>query len=116
MARVTVTDEDVRVRFSWWERLGVWRGGLVLPWTDIRSVEVVDRPLAAARGARAGIVVLGLVKVGFWRLGTRSRQLVAVRRAVPAVRIGLDRARQPFGEVLVSTPDATHVALVGARR
>lgn len=114
MATVDITDGGVRVRFSSWERLAVWRDEVVVPRAAINFVEQVDAPLRRTRGGRAGALISGVLKVGYWGLGTGVRQLVSVRRGVPGLRIEIDRAAAglSFDEVLVSVPDAA--ALAGA--
>ncbi|WP_039921857.1 hypothetical protein [Amycolatopsis decaplanina] len=112
MATMDIADGGVRVRFSAWERLAVWRDEVVVPAAAIKAVELVDAPVGRARGGRAGILVSGVLKVGYWGLGTGVRQLVSVRRGVPALRVEIDRgvARLPFDEVLVSVPNAAELA------
>ncbi|MFK0250809.1 hypothetical protein ACIQUM_39455 [Amycolatopsis azurea] len=112
MATIDIADGGVRVRFSAWERLAVWRDEVVVPPAAIRAVELVDAPVGRARGGRAGVLVSGVLKVGYWGLGTGIRQLVSVRRGVPALRIAIDReaAGLPFDEVLVSARNAAELA------
>ncbi|WP_410646580.1 hypothetical protein [Amycolatopsis sp. cmx-4-54] len=107
-----ITEDGVRVRFSAWERLAVWRGEVVVPLAAIKVVEQVDAPLRRTRGGRAGALISGVLKVGYWGLGAGIRQLVSVRRGVPGLRIGIDRAVAglPFDEVLVSVPNAAELA------
>ncbi|OXM50686.1 hypothetical protein [Amycolatopsis alba] len=113
MATMDIAGGGVRVRFSAWERLAVWRDGVVVPRAAITAVELVDAPVGRARGGRAGVLVSGVLKVGYWGLGTGVRQLVSVRRGVPAVRVAIDRevAGLPFDEVLVSVRNAAELAL-----
>jgi len=112
MATIDIAGGSVRVRFSAWERLAVWRDEVVVPQAVIRAVELVDAPVGRARGGRAGVLVSGVLKVGYWGLGTGIRQLVSVRRGVPALRIAIDReaAGLPFDEVLVSARNAAELA------
>ncbi|GAA4527576.1 hypothetical protein [Amycolatopsis samaneae] len=112
MAVVEVVGDELRVGFSRWERLAARRAGLVVPLAAVRAVECVGDPLARTRGGRVGFLVSGLVKVGVWGLGTGRRQLVSVRRAVPALRVTLDRAAHGgrFDELLISTDDAEGLA------
>ncbi|MEV7549324.1 hypothetical protein AB0N89_06845 [Amycolatopsis sp. NPDC089917] len=112
MATIDIADGGVRVRFSAWERLAVWRDEAVVPQAAIKAVELVDEPVGRARGGRAGVLVSGVLKVGYWGLGTGVRQLVSVRRGVPGLRIAIDRqaAGLPFDEVLVSVGNAAELA------
>ncbi|WP_414942403.1 hypothetical protein [Amycolatopsis sp. cmx-11-51] len=112
MAKVDVTGGGLRVRFSTWERLAVWRDEVVVPLTAITAIEHVEEPVGRARGGRAGVLISGVLKVGFWGLGTGVRQLVSVRRGVPALRVGIDRAAAGlhFDELLISASDSAEVA------
>jgi hypothetical protein len=70
---------------------------------------------------RAGLLVIGLIKIGRWGIGSGRHTFVSVRRrGVPAVRLvlGTPAARRlGYAELLVSTPDAAAVvAAVAARR
>ncbi|MFI7119956.1 hypothetical protein [Amycolatopsis sp. NPDC049868] len=112
MATIDIADGGVRVRFSTWERLAVWRDEVVVPPAAIKAVEHVDAPLRRTRGGRAGALISGVLKVGYWGLGTGTRQLVSARRGVPGLRIEVDRevAGLPFDEILVSVPNAAQLA------
>lgn len=112
MATMAVVGRELRVRFSTWERLAVRRGKFVVPLVAVRSVERVDKPMAHTRGGRVGFLVSGVVRVGVWGLGTGMRQLVSVRRTVPALRITLDRTASGgrFDELLISVANAAEVA------
>lgn len=112
MARMKVVGGELRVKFSAWERLAVWRDEVVVPVSAIRAVEHVESAVGRARGGRAGVLISGVLKVGFWGLGTGVRQLVSVRRGVPALRVEVDRAGSGlhFDELLISTRDAAEVA------
>ncbi|RSN45802.1 hypothetical protein DMC64_13680 [Amycolatopsis sp. WAC 04197] len=108
MATIDIADGGVRVRFSSWERLAVWRDEVIVPSSAIKAVEFVEEPVRRTRGGRAGVLISGVLKVGYWGLGTRTRQLVSARRGVPGLRVEIDRAVAglPFDEVLVSAPNA----------
>lgn len=112
MANIDIAGGEVRVRFSDWERLAVWRSEVVVPVAAIRDVEYVEEPVGRARGGRAGVLISGVLKVGFWGLGTGVRQLVSVRRGVPALRVGIDRAAAGlhFDELLISVRNAAELA------
>jgi hypothetical protein len=112
MATMEVVGHELRVRFSDWERLAVWRAEFAVPLAAVRTVERVDQPVAHARGGRVGFLVSGVVKVGVWGLGTGVRQLVSVRRTVPALRITLDRSADGgrFNELLISVANADQLA------
>lgn len=108
MASIIVTGATIDIRFAWWERLWLGRGRLTVPVAAIRQAARVDRPLRLARGARSGLVVSGLIKIGVWGLFGCPRQLVAVRRGRPALHLVLDReaAGDDFDEILISDPAA----------
>jgi hypothetical protein len=110
MATMKVNGNELRVEFAAWERLATWRGSLVVPLTAVRGVERIDQALRRTRGGRRGLLVSGVVKVGIWGLGAGVRQLVSVKRKVPALRITLDRTVTGFDELLISTTDADRVA------
>jgi hypothetical protein len=112
MATMRVTGRELHVRFTRWERLMVRRHELVVPLAGVRKVERIEHPLRRTRGGRFGLVVTGVLKVGTWGVGTGVRQLVSVRRAVPALLITLDRSVTGgrFDELLISTTDAAQVA------
>jgi hypothetical protein len=83
---------------------------VTVPLSAVRRVECVDRPLAHTRGGRMGLLVSGVVKVGVWGLGTGRRQLVSVRRNVPALRVTVDRSVTGYDELLISTERAGEMA------
>lgn len=106
MATITRRDDGVVVRFEGWEPLFTRRARLEIPRDAIREAAVVLRPLRGTSGARVGLTVTGLRKIGRWGLGVGRRQLVSVRRGEPAVRLVLDREVTGYDEVLVSVTDA----------
>lgn len=119
MATMKVVGRELRVRFSRWERLAVRRAEVVVPLAAVRAIEHLGQPMAHTRGGRTGLLVSGVMKVGVWGLGAGVRQLVSVRRAVPALRITLDRQASGarFDELLISTADAARLAQsIRARR
>lgn len=72
----------------------------------VRSVSPVGSWWRDVHGWRVGLGMPGL-----WLLGTRrrrgSKQLVALTRGAPAVKIGLSGAK--YDELLISTPDAVRI-------
>ena len=106
MATVTVTGDFVDVRFTRWERLWTGRERLAVPVSAVRGVSLVDEPLRLARGARRGIAVSGLLKIGVWGLFGGPRKLVAARRGEPGLHLVLDRpaAGGEFDEIVLSDP------------
>ncbi|CAM4320570.1 hypothetical protein NONI108955_20630 [Nocardia ninae] len=118
MAAVYVDQEAVRIELGWWERLFAGqRKRLVVPVASIVEAERVDRPtkFSATPGARSGLVVTGVVKVGRWGIGTGTSLFVSVRRSVPALRLAIDKPTAEqlgFDVILVSTPEVDR--LVGS--
>ena len=112
MATMKVTGNELRVRFAAWERPFVWRAKLDVPLTAIRGVQRVDRALRLTRGGRVGLLISGVMKSGRWGFGAGTRQLVSVRRGVPALRIALSRAETGYDELLISVADADRLAEV----
>jgi hypothetical protein len=123
MGTVQVDDHAVTVTLNSVEKLFCGgRSRLVIPVTEIRSTERVDRPTrASVTGVgRAGLLVTGVLKLGRWGIGTPTSRFVSVRRWVPAVRLVVtDDFREQLGyhEILISTPDADRItaALAASR-
>lgn len=110
MATVERHEDRLTVRFGRWEPLFTGRGRVDVPIGALREAECVEEPRRATRGGRSGLLVTGLVKIGRWGVGVGLRQLVSVRRGVPALRLVLDRNATGYDEVLVSVPDAAGLA------
>lgn len=106
MALVESKGTAVEVRFEGWEPLFVGRRRLEIPLSAIRASACVERPMRATSGGRVGLYATGIAKIGRWGLGVGRRQLVSVRRGVPAIRFTLDRDVTGYDEVLISVPDA----------
>jgi hypothetical protein len=117
MATVTVTDGFVDVSFTAWERLWVRRERLTIPAAGIRQASAVAEPLRLARGARRGIVVSGLLKIGVWGIFGGPRQLVVARRGEPGLQLVLDRSVTggDLDQVLLSVPDGAGIAAAVTR-
>ncbi len=121
MAHVHLVGSTVMVVTTRWERPFVaWRAELEVPVAGVEQAELIERPLPATRGLRAGLLVTGLIKVGRWGIGSGRHTFVSIRRGVPAVRLVLDpqaAGRLGYAELLVSTPDAAAVvAAITTRR
>ena len=112
MAAVTVTGDVVDVRFTAGERFWIRRARLAIPVAAVRHASLVAQPLRRAHGARRGITVSGLIKVGVWGLFGGPRQLVAARRGEPGLHLVLDRAATggEFDEVILSGAAAARAA------
>lgn len=113
MAQMTISDNDMRIELSLWEKIFGLMGDRTIPRSSITDVALETDPLGATRGLRApGLGVPGSVKIGTWR-GKGRKMYVCIRRSTPAVRVettGLDR-----DAFLVSVPDAADIvdALAG---
>jgi hypothetical protein len=107
MARIILSDDEIHIELSLWERIFGLMGNRTIPRSAVTDVALEHDPLGATRGLRApGLGVPGSVKIGTWR-GKSRKMLVSIRRSTPAVRIeatGLDR-----DAFLVSVPDADAV-------
>jgi hypothetical protein len=104
MAQITLSDDEIRIELSLWEKIFGLMGDRRIPRSAITEVALEADALGATRGLRApGLGVPGGVKVGTWR-GSGRTMYVCIRRSTPAVHLevsGLDR-----DAFLVSVPDA----------
>ena len=110
MATVHVYGDSVEITFSGWERLFTWRRSYTFPLTLVSEVDVAGHPTGAVHGARSGLYMPGVVKIGRWGLFRRPRTLVSARRSVPALKVVLTEPHDGFQAVLVSMPDAEAAA------
>ncbi|MEV6927509.1 hypothetical protein AB0M46_23820 [Dactylosporangium sp. NPDC051485] len=112
MATVTVTGRMVDIQFTGWERFWTRRERVTMPVAAVRHGSLVADPLRLARGARRGIAVSGVLKIGVWGLFGGPRQLVAAHRGEPGLHLVLDRALAggEFDEVVLSSPAASGIA------
>ncbi|TWD79613.1 hypothetical protein FB561_0677 [Kribbella amoyensis] len=112
MATVRMDDRQVTIELTRWERLFAGgRARFVLPREAIASTDFVEHPTRwqATPGGRSGIIVTGVLKVGRWGVGTRTRLFVSARRWIPAVRFGLTPEGADltgYDAFLISTEDA----------
>lgn len=113
MARIILSDDEIRIELSLWEKVFGLMGARTIPRSAVTEVALENDPLGATRGLRApGLGVPGSVKIGTWR-GKGRRMYVSIRRTTPAVRIeatGLDR-----DAFLVSVPDAAEIVTALSR-
>ncbi len=107
MAHIRLSDNNVRIELSLWEKIFGLMGDRAIPRSSITEVTLETDPLGATRGLRApGLGVPGSVKIGTWR-GQGRKMYVCIRRSTPAVRLetpGLDR-----DAFLVSVADAAEL-------
>jgi len=108
MASVTLTGNQVDIRFTAGESTWLGRTRLTVPLAAVRRVACAERPLRLARGARKGYVVSGFIKIGIWGVFRGPRQLVSARRGRPGLHLVLDRAitGDEFDEVVLSCEEA----------
>lgn len=117
MARASINGRVLVVRFSAGERVFTLCGRVELPLEAVRRADSVP-PMSGLRGIRRyGISVLGLLHIGRWGTGAGVRQLVAVRRGSPAVRLRVDPAATGvrFDEIVVSLPDVDRLVAAVTR-
>ena len=107
MATIRVTDHEIEVRLTRWEKVAALHGNLHIPRRAIRGIEVVENAMTAVRGVRVpGLHPPRRRAVGTWR-HRHGKDFVAARRS-PGVALVLDG--QPWSAVIVSLPDAEGVA------
>ncbi|WP_239312196.1 ABC transporter ATP-binding protein [Plantactinospora mayteni] len=113
-----ISSDTVAFEFEGLERLWLGRQALTVPLRSIRRVAYVERPLRLASGARRGLVVSGVAKIGVWGVFGGPRQLVYARRGLPGLHLRLDRSMVDgaFDEVVFATPDAARLAAAVERR
>ncbi|TDD22016.1 hypothetical protein [Nonomuraea diastatica] len=109
MFTLDITPTTLTVRYERWTRLFVRRSRTDIPLAAIREVVPVARPLAQARGLRAGLVVNGVLKAGTWSGFDGVRRLVCARRGEPGLRIVLDRRIDGVDELVLSLAGAEGV-------
>ncbi|SDM91487.1 hypothetical protein SAMN05192576_1253 [Nocardioides szechwanensis] len=109
MAWMEIDGHHLLVRFSPAEHvLGLVRD-LVVPLSSVESVDLVGS-WREVRGLRVGLDLPRVRKLGTW-YSRGHRQLVSLRRGVPALKVSLRGER--YDEVLVSVPetDLLHACL-----
>ena len=106
MIQVTIRQGTLTVHFAPWARLFSMTAAVSVPVDGIREVHHLDRPLAAATGRRAGLLVSGVMKVGVWTSFGGVRRLVAARGGEPGLRIVMRDSRSGYDELILSVRDA----------
>lgn len=111
MATVTVSGSEVRVHLTAWERpFAGGRSVLAVPRDAVVAADRVEQPTrwAVTPGARAGVQITGVLKLGRWGIGTPVHRFVSAWRHRPALRLRVSDAeaqRLGYGEIVVSCPD-----------
>jgi len=96
-----IDGHNLVVRFSRTEHvLGLVRD-LVVPLSSVATVELMTS-WKAVHGLRVGLDLPRVRKLGTWH-ARGHRQLVSLRRGVPALRVAL--RGEKYDEVLVSVPE-----------
>ncbi|WP_169984032.1 hypothetical protein [Microbispora sp. H10836] len=113
MSTMTITPDAIEVRLSAVEKAAALRTDLRVPRSAVRSAEIVDDALRAARGLRTGLGLPGQRKLGTWH-SRAGREFVDVRNGQPAVRIHLDGHGYTSLLLGVDDPRAVVAALTGA--
>ncbi|MEU6424376.1 hypothetical protein ABZ860_00655 [Microbispora sp. NPDC046973] len=113
MSTVTITPDAVEIRLTAAEKAAALRADLRVPRSVVRSAEIVDDALGAARGVRTGLGVPGWRKLGTWH-SRSGREFVDVRHGRPAVRIHLDGHGYSSLLLSVDDPQAVVATLSGA--
>jgi hypothetical protein len=107
MARIILSDDEIHIELSLWEKIFGLMGNRTIPRSAVTEVALETDPLGATRGLRApGLGVPGSVKIGTWR-GKGRKMFVSIRRSSPAVRI--ETAGPDRDAFLVSLRDADEV-------
>jgi hypothetical protein len=108
MARLTITDNTVQLRFTTAEKILGLVKDQEFPREAVLSARVEQDGLSAATGVRApGLGLPGVRKVGTWR--GKGRTLVSVRRGEPAVVVEL--TGQKFDRLVIGVEaDAADLA------
>ena len=106
--RLTVSDDAIEIRLSWWEKLLGLMRDIRVARASIGDVAVEDEPLKAIRGTglKAGLRVPGLIYVA---RSIKLDRAWIVRRGVPALTFSVHDG-SPLTHVTVSTPQAHELA------
>jgi hypothetical protein len=114
MAELDIRGDEVAVRFTPAETVAGLRRGTTFRRSNIVDVTVFDDGLDATRGIRApGLAIPGRRRIGTWRR-RHGKELVSVKRGVPAVRVTLENERYAAVVVAVDDPARARAALTGA--
>ena len=111
MTTIRVDDAALHVDFPGWEAWMAGRSSYTVDRRAITRVELLPGWSSEVLGLRSGFVVSGSIKLGTFRHPSGMHRLVAMRRGLPLLRIGLTgrAAGEEFDELLVSVGDADRV-------
>ena len=108
MATLLIEGATVRIHLGPWERLGAFRGDLVLPRTGVVSMQPTDDVLSEVRGLRApGFGLPGHAAIGTWR-GRGFKDFVAVYWKRPR-GIVITLQGQEYDRIVISTGSTVEV-------
>lgn len=110
MTQIDIDAQQVHIEFPGWEALMTRRPLITIPLHAIREVHVEPGWTSEVLGMRAGLAISGCRKVGTFRHPSGTRRLVSMKRGLPVLRLGTDRAVTGFDELLLSTPDAARIS------
>ncbi|SDS18074.1 hypothetical protein SAMN04489812_1129 [Microlunatus soli] len=113
MPAIELDRHRLMVRFTGWESLMVRRQTLEVPIGSIDRVEVLPDWTSESLGLRVGLVISGWYKLGTFTHPSGTRRLVAMKRGLPVLRLGLTGpadAAPRFDELLLSTQRASEIA------
>ena len=107
MSVLTLTDDRLDVRFTLGEKVMGLVSDVSVPRSAVAGAAVVQSWRHEVRGLRVGLGLPRVRLLGTWHW-KGHKQLVDLRRGVPAVRVTLRDSR--YDELLLSTPDAVTLA------
>lgn len=107
MAVINLEDSGIRVKLSFWEKLGGLRGDLFIPVTSLRGALVADKGWKRTLGVRApGTYAPGQAVYGTYRW--KNKDFVAWRRGQQVLQLNLSGV--PYSRVFVGVEDASALA------
>lgn len=107
MAEIQIQDTGIRVKLSFWEKLGSLHGDLFLPVTSLRGSVEADSGWNRSLGARVpGTYVPGLAIYGTYR--GKTKDFVAWRKGQQVLQLNL--SGKPYSRVFIGVQDAAALA------
>ena len=123
MARILVSDKNLKVKLNVAEKLLALRRDAVIPLADVRSARVVDQPWDQFIPTHVSIGFAGAGAPGrtIATVGPRARSgagkaLVVVYRNQPSVVIDIDPTRTGWSLVIASVKDPERIRDALAKR
>ena len=107
MAEIQIQDTGIRVKLSFWEKLGSLKGDLFIPVTSLRGSVEADSGWKRSLGARVpGTYVPGLAIYGTYR--GKNKDFVAWRKGQQVLQLNL--SGKPYSRVFIGVQDAAALA------